>query len=89
MLGLSFKKTQATLHFDPFCSLFRFRLIFTGSGIKIYKDFGIRDQNLRPKCGISGKKIYRVTTLPRGTSKSGGDDENAQGACTNDDQRVN
>ena len=83
MLGLSLKKTQATLHFDPFCSLFRFnqaiiiprlsdpdsafelnprdQIIFTGSGIKIYKDFGIRD--LRPKCGISREKIYLITTL--------------------------
>ena len=32
------------------------QLIFTGSGIKIYKDLGIRDQNLKPKCWISGKK---------------------------------
>ena len=27
--------------------------------------------------------------IERGASKSGGDDENAQGACTNGDQRVN
>ena len=26
---------------------------FTGSGIKFCNDFGIRDQNLRPKCAIS------------------------------------
>ena len=34
-------------------------LILTGSGIKIYKKFGIRDQNLRPKCGISREKTPR------------------------------
>ena len=27
------------------------------------KDFGIRDQNLRSKCGIRREKIYLVTTL--------------------------
>ena len=36
---------------------------FTGSGIKFCNDFGARDQNLRPKCGISWQKIYLVTTL--------------------------
>ena len=32
------------------------QLIFTGSGIKINKGFEIRDQTLRPKCGISREK---------------------------------
>ena len=34
-----------------------------GSGIKIYSNFGIRDQNLRSKCGIRQEKIYLVATL--------------------------
>ena len=34
-----------------------------GSGIKIYNNFGIRDQNLRSKCGIRQEKIYLVATL--------------------------
>ena len=37
--------------------------IFMGSGIKIYNNFGIRDQNLRSKCGIRQEKIYVVATL--------------------------
>ena len=38
--------------------------IFTGSGIKIYSNFGIRDKKIRSKNGISLKKIYLATTLP-------------------------
>ena len=37
--------------------------IFTGSGIKIYSNFGIRDKKIRSKNGISLKKIYLATTL--------------------------
>ena len=37
--------------------------IFTGSGIKIYSNFGIRDKNIRSKNGTSLKKIYLATTL--------------------------
>ena len=37
--------------------------IFTGSGIKMYSNFGIRDKKIRSKNGISLKKIYLATTL--------------------------
>ena len=37
--------------------------IFTGSRIEIYSNFGIRDQKIGSKNGISLKKIYLATTL--------------------------
>ena len=37
--------------------------IFTGSGIKINSNFGIRDKKIGSKNGISLKKIYLATTL--------------------------
>ena len=37
--------------------------IFTGSGIKIYSNFRIRDKKIRSKNGIRLKKIYLATTL--------------------------
>ena len=37
--------------------------IFTGSGIEIYSNFRIRDQEIASKNGISLKKIYLATTL--------------------------
>ena len=45
---------------------------FAGSGIKFCNNFGIRDQNLRLKCGICRQKIYLVTTLTFSRNVSSG-----------------
>ena len=38
---------------------------YQGSGIKIWGEMGLRDQNNGKKIGINGSRIYHVTTLRR------------------------
>ena len=38
-------------------------IFYQGSGIKIWGEMGLRDQNNGKKIGINGSRIYHVTTL--------------------------